>query len=229
MNVKIGFLKNYSEISQIDEVLDLIDNTETNLAKLDLKNLRVFNKTYKLINLGVRGKLGRHFFDNDEWIEKLDVEFVKFYLRSLTDYLTGKKPAKSWGFAFDVMRKSGKPQFIYLLLGANAHINNDLPLATAKIFNEEREKDFNLVDKILEEKLGLIIQELKEDSKIFGLLKRIFRPVYQDFVLNMMVGWRREAWKNAELIKNSRNKDAVIRRIESDALKKAKEIALLSL
>ena len=229
MNNALGFLRNYSKISQIDEVLELMVKLETNLAKLDLENLKEFNKTYRIITSDVKEKLGNGFFSNDKWMEKLDVVFAKFYFKALVDYIDDGNPPKAWQFAFDSIKKSNKPKYIYLLLGVNAHINSDLPIVVAKLFNKNRKGDFISINKILEGKIDLIIKELNGDSKLLRLMQGIFRPMYQDFVINMLISWREEAWEKAGLMKNSKDKSSIVKQIESDALKKAKEIALLSL
>lgn len=223
------FLRNYSKISTIGEVLELLEGLEANLPKSDLKNLKLFNKTYKIITMGVKEKIGNGFFNDDKWMVKLDVEFAKLYFKALIDHIDGGNIPKAWQFAFDLMKKSDKPKYVYLLLGINAHINNDLPIATAKIFNKNRKQDFILINKILEGKIDLIIKELNEDSKMLRVMQGIFRPISQNFLIDMLIGWREEAWKKAGLIKVSKNKSYVVKQMESDAVKKAKEISLLGL
>ncbi|CAM3577175.1 DUF5995 domain-containing protein [Zobellia roscoffensis] len=73
-------------------------------------------------------------FEDNEHMEKFDVEFANFYLDVYNGYVNNSKVSKSWQFAFDT-QKDSLTILQHIMLGINTHINLDLGLAASAVMH----------------------------------------------------------------------------------------------
>ena len=92
-------------------------------------------------------------------------------------------------------------------MGANAHINHDLPLALAKLMGTEKTddllRDVLKIDKLLMKSGRKIIATFDEPHKFLDFLKRRFQFLYYRPAMYTILYWRIGAWRRYKLIKNS--------------------------
>lgn len=147
-----------------------------------------FHDTYLRTTQAVAQELGKGLFVDPEWVEEWDVVFADLYVDALRAHLAGSRTPSSWAFAFDAALHRQLPPLRHVLLGMNAHINNDLPQAllaavSSSDFDDpaliaRREQDHRNIDAVL---LARVAAEDAELSAISApsLSNRLLRPFNQ--------------------------------------------------
>ena len=184
-------------IDSIDGIIAHMINLEKELENTDLHNLRAFNHTYLIITKAVAAKLNTGYFQDDLQMEQLDINFAYYYFNALYNYIHKKSVPPSWKLLFDACKQGNKYQFIYMALGVNAHVNNDLGQSLNDVIkNIKYREDFDKVNQIIHNNTKEVVEWLDEKSSIIDHLKNIFQPLYA-FVLDFIIRkWRDYAWKN---------------------------------
>ncbi|GAB5555520.1 MAG: DUF5995 family protein [Saprospiraceae bacterium] len=184
----------------IDEVIEILEQIiqETKSAE---STLGYFAALYQKVTICVKERLNTNYFDDDERMEKLDVEFANRYLRAYADYKAGKKVTDSWRVAFDMEQKRSMIVLQHLLLGMNAHINLDLGITAARISTgtpmDGLKSDFNKINEILKDLVEEVQNNLAQIwPMLFKLLK--FTNKMDDHLVNFSMELARDgAWKFA--------------------------------
>ena len=132
-----------------------------------------------------------------------DALFASYYFNAYDAYSNGDRANTpgAWQIAFDAARDKSVQGTGDLLLGMNAHINRDLPFVLYRmgLFNSDgtsRKPDHDKVNSVL--------FSAYEDAAIDGA--RRFDPSVApssapgsgELSIQSVVGWREEAWRNAE-------------------------------
>lgn len=151
------------------------------------------------------------FFTDPAFINHQDAVFARYYFDAWDAYRSGdlSKVSQSWQIAFgnaDGRKVSGAGN---LLLGMSAHVNRDLPMVLADIGlvkpdGSSRKPDHDKVNQFL----NLVMEPLFDEAAAR------FDPTVDDAqidgttldeiaVLQILVGWREQAWRNAEALVNA--------------------------
>jgi hypothetical protein len=151
------------------------------------------------------------FFTDPSFINHQDAVFARYYFDAWDGYYGGDVAGtpKAWQIAFsagDQQRVSGLGN---MMLGMSAHVNRDLPMVLAEIGlvkpdGTSRKPDHDKVNEFL----NLVIQPLIAEAAAR------FDPTVDDVALNgttmdetgimqLLMGWREQAWRNAEAIVNA--------------------------
>lgn len=151
------------------------------------------------------------FFTDPAFINHQDAVFAGFYFDAWDSYRRGDLAATSdaWEIAFknaDEQKVSGTGN---MLLGMSAHVNRDLPIVLAEIGlvkpdGSSRKPDHDKVNQFL----NLVMEPLMDEAAAR------FDPTVDDGQvdgttmdetgsLQLLVGWREQAWRNAEAIVNA--------------------------
>ena len=204
---------------KITEVIDQLQIIDNELIDTKLQNLVAFNHTYLIITRNVYEKLEKSYFYNDALMEKIDVNFGNYYFRALDNYLNKNHCPKAWKILFDSCIEDNKFQFIYMALGVNAHVNNDLPQTLADVMQGSRFRhDFLLINDIIKHSLHEVVRSLREKNLLINATKNVFEKLYAYYLNNLISKWRNEAWSSyLKLTEKKIN----IQTIESQAKKKA--------
>lgn len=119
-----------------DSIARSIDDVIARLRDLDLAlgsddGLKWFNLLYLKVTEAVRAPAAKvPGWENPEWLERLDVEFARFYFATLNDWLNERsRVARAWLPLLESRSRRGIMRVQFALAGINAHINHDLPLA----------------------------------------------------------------------------------------------------
>lgn len=204
------------DFESIHDVIHQMKTIETELANTDMKNLIAFNRTYLIITEAVTKKLGSGYFKDDRLMERFDIKFARYYFDALKDYSENTNCPPAWKLLFDLCKKDNTYQFIYMALGVNAHVNNDLGQSLYDIADYGYKIDFDKVNDVINTQIPLVISSLHEDSQIVEKSKNILRPLYS-FILHLIIkNWRKNAWQTFILM---RSNTKTIQDIESEALR----------
>lgn len=103
-----------------------------------------------------------------------------------------------------------KSAYISLLLGANAHINYDLPLTLVTSYASGKQadllRDLIRVDKLLTKSGREILFTVTEPSLRANFIKNHLKLLYFTPTLQLIRYWRVRAWRNSKsLNKNTQN------------------------
>lgn len=95
----------------------------------------VFLRAYYIITTNVHNAIKQqHDFDNPiffepDWISRLSGRFASLYFASLTTFERDARDERAWKLAYTLAKNRRSSVIQDLLLGINAHINYDLPVA----------------------------------------------------------------------------------------------------
>jgi len=151
------------------------------------------------------------FFSDPAFINHQDAVFARYYFDAWDAYRAGDlaRTSRSWQIAFqaaDQKRVSGMGN---MLLGMSAHVNRDLPMVLADIGlvkpdGSSRKPDHDKVNQFLNLVMEPLIDEAAarfdptvDDTQIDGT------TIDETAMLQMLVGWREQAWRNAEALVNA--------------------------
>ena len=106
----------------------------------------VFLRAYYIITTNVHNAIRQqHDFDNPiffdpNWIRHLSGRFASLYFASLTTFKRDAREERAWKLAYTLAKNRRSSVIQDLLLGINAHINYDLPVALCenlRAFNDK--------------------------------------------------------------------------------------------
>src|SRR3954466_11418240 len=86
----------------------------------------VFATLYGIVSAEIRAQVAAGAFHDNAWVHRYAVTFANFYRQALDDYDAGRPVAKAWRLCFDTARAGSGLVLQDMLLGINAHVNNDL-------------------------------------------------------------------------------------------------------
>lgn len=95
----------------------------------------IFLTLYGVVSSEMRLRVADRAFADSEWVHRYAVAFANLYREALEHYEAGRTPSvpKAWRLCFDAARAGTGLVLQDMLLGVNAHVNNDLPLALSNV------------------------------------------------------------------------------------------------
>jgi hypothetical protein len=166
------------------------------------------------------------FFSDPGFINHQDMVFARYYFDAWDAYRRGDPTGEAWEIAIenaDEQKVSGSGN---MFLGMSAHVNRDLPMVLASIGlvkpdGSSRKPDHDKVNEFLVTVIEPLFDEAAarfdpsvDDAQIDGT------TVDETGTINLLVGWREQAWRNAERIvaaPTDADRAAVIADIERQA------------
>jgi hypothetical protein len=195
-------------ISSIDDVLWKLDQLNRHLNDTPLEKLITFNKAYSVITSAIQAASVEQYFNNPKDIEVFTVCFARYYFAVINDILSGKEVVPAWSRLVETSANRQRLNFISLLMGANAHINYDLPLTLREMIdgghNRGLVKDLAKIDRLIMKSGREILESFNETNKFVAFIKNHFRFIYLKPVMYIVLYWRIIAWRNYKLLKNNR-------------------------
>jgi hypothetical protein len=132
-----------------------------------------------------------------------DALFASYYFNAFDAYAKGDlvNTPGAWKVAFDAAKSKSVQGLGDVLLGMNAHINNDLPFVLYRmgLFNSD-----GTSRKIDHDKVNSVLFDAYEDAAIDSAhrfdpsMAPSSAPGSAELSIQSVVGWREEAWRNAE-------------------------------
>jgi hypothetical protein len=148
------------------------------------------------------------FFAENRWVNREGALFAEYYYRAYDDWAAGRRSAVplAWLAALDAARSRRLTGAGDLMLGMNAHINRDLPYVLERVGltapdGSSRKPDHDKVNEILAEVMDPLLAELLTRFDPYGFDTGIPTST----VLDVIIGWREQAWRNAVRLANARN------------------------
>lgn len=188
------------EARNIAEVIAILDGIIGQLRGRSSR-LAFFAALYRGVTVRVRDGIARGEFEDGTRMDRFDTVFANRYFAALEAFLAGRLVAKSWRVAFQAEGRSGAMILQHLLLGMNAHINFDLPLATLEVAPgaalDELEDDFLAINAILAAVLEPAQAVINEFSPLLGILDRVGGRTDESLVTFSLGNARDEAWHEA--------------------------------
>jgi hypothetical protein len=148
------------------------------------------------------------FFTDPAFINHQDAVFARYYFDAWDAYRRGQvsSVSPSWRLAFAAADGKKVNGLGNLLLGMSAHVNRDLPMVLADIGlvkpdGSSRKADHDKVNQFLNLVMEPLIDEAAarfdptvDDTQLDGT------TMDEVGMLQLLVGWREQAWRNAELL-----------------------------
>jgi hypothetical protein len=168
------------------------------------------------------------FFTDPSFINHQDAVFARYYFDAWDAFRAGDltHTSQSWQLAFNAADGRKVAGLGNLLLGMSAHVNRDLPMVLADIGlvkpdGTSRKPDHDKVNQFLNLVMEPLIDEAAarfdptvDDGQIDGT------TMDETGMLQLLVGWREQAWRNAEALVNAPTPEArqlVVNQIERTA------------
>jgi hypothetical protein len=195
---------NLGRIQSCEAILAQLTKLETMLPKDGLRQFIIFNRAYVIVLTKVIEATANDFFSNPKVIEKFSVYFASYYFQAINYEVAGSpKLPVAWDLLDRAAERKNTPNFILLLMGTNAHINNDLPQALLKLFGQKPTKallhDVLKIDKILMKSGHEIISAFEEPNKVLNFLKRHLVFLYYRPAMYIIFFWVR-SWCNLKAV-----------------------------
>jgi len=161
------------------------------------------------------------FFKDTPRINHQAVAFAQMYFNAYDDWAAGRiaQVAPAWRVAFraaDDRAVSGSGD---LLLGMNAHVNRDLPfvlVAAGMVGSGERKYDHDQVNEVLNRVVSPLMAELAARFDPAMANTRTPYGIGYAALLQMLVEWRENAWRQAERLASA--PDAAERKRVADSI-----------
>jgi len=158
-----------------------------------------------------RSATAEGFFSDPAFINHQDAVFARYYFEAWDTYRDGDLAGTSdaWEIAFDNADAEKVSGTGNMLLGMSAHVNRDLPMVLAAIGlvkpdGSSRKPDHDKVNQFLNLVMEPLLDEAAarfdptvDDGQVDGT------TMDETGMLQLLVGWREQAWRNAEAIVNA--------------------------
>jgi hypothetical protein len=163
-----------------------------------------------------RSATAEGFFTDPRFINHQDAVFARYYFDAWDAYRSGDlaSTSPSWQIAFSNADDRKVAGLGNMLLGMSAHVNRDLPMVLADIGlvkpdGSSRKPDHDKVNQFLNLVMAPMLDEAAarfdptvDDGQIDGT------TIDETGLLQILVGWREMAWRNAERIVNAPTPEA---------------------
>ena len=202
----------------------------------------VFATTYltltKQLFADVKSGLVERKFDDPEYLYTEDALFANIYFRTARAYDRGDEIADAWQIAFDTAERDDTGAVQDMLLGINAHVQNDMPFMLASLGltrpnGKSRKGDHDEANGTLNRAYEDVVAEVRDRfDPAIDLSNPELVPLDDLVGLELVRTWRENVWRNAERLLNAdgkREQRQVAKQIEAEAATTAQTIATGSL
>jgi hypothetical protein len=135
--------------------------------------------------------------------------FANVYFETFKRFKRGEDVPPAWRIAFETARDGNVNAAQDMLLGINAHVQNDMPFVIAALGlrtkdGRSRKPDHDLVNDVLDRAYQRVVDEVARRYDPFVNTTNSSAHGGDDvFGLEMVRGWRENVWRNAERLVNA--------------------------
>jgi Family of unknown function (DUF5995) len=173
---------------------------------------RHFLATYLRTTRSVSDELASGNFLDPAWVERWDVFFAELYLNALEAWNANGSPAEPWQVAFAA--DTDLPVLRHVLLGMNAHINYDLPLALLGVIDDaefadpevmaKRNRDHTHIDRVLLDRVGAEDKAITAAHGGKSTYERLKAPLERRATGHFLREARAKVWANTRMMAAAR-------------------------
>jgi hypothetical protein len=205
-------------------------------AQLGCDHRAVFTTTYLELTRTLRQVLREspRFFRYPRYLFVEDALFANVYFNTVRNDRRGRRVPEAWRIAFDTARSGDANAGQDMLLGINAHVQNDMPFVLAALglrtrSGDSRKVDHDRMNDVLDRAYERVVGEVaaRYDPLLYTT-NASWNPVDDTGGMELVKGWRERVWRNAERLVNARSEDErrrVADDIEAGAAQWARAIA----
>jgi hypothetical protein len=205
-------------------------------ARLRCDHRAVFATTYLELTRELLTTVRRHprFFRWPRYFFYEDALFANVYIDSVRAWHRGGRVPGAWRIAFEQARDGDLNGPQDMLLGINAHVQNDMPFVLAKLGlrtrrGVSRKPDHDAANAVLDAAYERVVRAV--ENRYDPLARATFAPEspLDDVAgIELVREWRETVWRNAERLTNAENaaeRRQVARSIQAYAAGWAQQIA----
>ena len=198
----------------------------------------VFATTYLELTKTLRQVLRErpNFLRYPKYLYVEDALFANVYFDSIGDARRGRPVPEAWRIAFDAARSADLNATQDMLLGINAHVQNDMPFVLAALglrtrSGTSRKEDHDAINEVLDRSYPTVVGAVRDrfDPQV-ALTNSESTPADDVLGLELVKGWREQVWRNAERLLNAndaREREQVAQQIQDNAANWARGFAAL--
>jgi hypothetical protein len=173
----------------------------------------VFATTYLTLTRVLRTTVRQdpRFFRYPRYLYTEDALFADVYFNTLRDWSRGRPVPPAWRIALETARSGQVNAGQDMLLGINAHVQNDMPFVVAALGlrtpkGASRKPDHDRVNEVLDRAYQPVVNAIAEryDPLLFTT-NASWDPLDDIGGLEMVKGWREGVWRNAERLVNAKS------------------------
>ena len=196
----------------------------------------VFATTYLELTKELRRVLREQpdFVRYPKYLYVEDALFANVYFKAIRDARRGKPVPEAWQIAFDAAKSKDLNAAQDMLLGINAHVQNDMPFVLAALGlrtrkGDSRKPDHDAINEVLDRSYENVVHAVRDrfDPQV-GLTNSDATPLDDVAGLELVKGWRELVWRNAERLLNAEDdaeRRQVAQQIQDNAANWARGIA----
>jgi hypothetical protein len=196
----------------------------------------VFATTYRVLTRTLKRTLKRDpdFFQRPRYFFIEDAVFANVYFDTLRAWRRGEHVDPAWRIALATARSRDVGAGQDMLLGINAHVQNDMPFVVASLgvatrSGRSRKLDHDRVNEVLNRAYAPVVRAVrKRYDPTVDLTNPEFLPVDDLAGLELVRTWREIVWRNAERLVNAETaaqRRQVARQVKANAALWARSIA----
>lgn len=174
-------------------------------------------------------------FEEPRWlVGSLNTGFVNLYLDAYYADRAGRPVPRAWRIAFDAARSQDVNAGQDVLLGANAHIQRDMPYVLAELGlrradGASRKPDFDRIQAVLDHAFGPAVRDVaRRYDPVVALADDRWNPIAGLTAHELFRWWREQAWDHARRLVDAADdaaRDRAVRAIEANAARWAELLA----
>jgi hypothetical protein len=185
-----------------------------------LRNLRnrfgcdhrgVFATTYLVLTQTYRQTLRRkpRMLDHRRYLYSEVTQFASFYFKTIRGDERGADVPEAWRIALDTAREGEVNGAQDMLLGINAHVQNDMPFVIASLGlrtpdGKSRKPDHDAVNSVLADAYQRVVDEVERRyDPMLEFTNPDGVPVDNAAGLELVRTWRERVWRNSERLANA--------------------------
>ncbi|MEX2513900.1 MAG: DUF5995 family protein [Cyclobacteriaceae bacterium] len=168
----------------------------------------VFLKCYGMMSTNMVSAINQGQFANSLWVTNLLIRFSEYYFNALNQYdLNPEMSSRVWRQVHQAAMEGNMHVTQNLLLGINAHINYDLPLALYDClipqYKDLQEndlaffrKDHELVNLIIANTIDAVQDDvINPNSTFMAAIDIIFGRLDEWLLSKLISSWRNDVWQ----------------------------------
>lgn len=189
-------------------VRDVIERLRERRDRWGCDHRAVFATTYmeltQQIMRDIRSGFVERNFDRPRYLYLEDALFANVYFRTIRAWRRGEEVAGAWRVAFEAAAAGDKFGAQDMLLGINAHVQNDMPFVLASLGlqtrnGRSRKPDHDAANGALNRAYDQVVAAVRRRYDESLDLTNPTQVPFDDVAgLEMVRGWRELVWRNAE-------------------------------